>query len=180
MSCKIRRMVYKCTTNFFHFGMFFVHLRVNMRRMPMKISAIALVIWYFVSIVGFGIHTCSTTQRTFLTSFISGMTCEDIHPEDHCEESHHCSDKQCCSHHSEECEDCEDDFMALSITGTAHSSESDSFIGCHHGLAVCEMPVYESISISSSNPEVLKILLQPDSGFIVPGDVQSYLAIWRI
>jgi hypothetical protein len=70
--------------------------------------------------------------------------------------------------------------MALSITGTAHSSESDSFIGCHHGLAVCEMPVYENISILSSDLEVLNILSEPDSGHIVPGDVQSYLAIWRI
>ena len=159
--------------------MFFVHLRLRMRSMPMKISAIALVIWYIVSIIGFGVHTCRADQRSFITTFVSGMTCEDIHPEDHCADHHHCSDQECCSHHSDDCEDCEDDFMNLAITGTAHSSENDSFIGCHHGLAICEMPVYENISAALFDSEILK-LLQPDSGSVVPGDFQSFLSIWRI
>mgnify|MGYP003294115270 CR=1 FL=1 len=148
--------------------------------MPMKISAIALVIWYLVSIIGFGVHTCSTNQRSFVTTFVSGMTCEDIHPEDHCADSHDCADSDCCSHHPEECEDCEDDFMALSVTGTVQSSENDSHIGCHCGLALCEMPAYECISISSSEIGFLKIIPKPDSGLMIPGDVQSFLGIWRI
>ena len=182
-------MNYKCTTIFFHFRMFFVHLRVMLRNVPMKICAAVLAVWYLMSIIGFGVHTCMGSQRSFLTSFVSGITCEDIHPEHHCGEAHHCSGHHECHgctdrHESgmpeiESSPCCSDDFMVLSLTGTAPSSEDYSCSLCHcwHGPAEVSAA---SLHHLSKVQEINRTIQESDSGLPAPGDVQSVLGIWRI
>ena len=73
-----------------------------MKNLGTRIFAFLLVVWYSLSVIGFGVHTCSESNRSFLTNFISGVSCEDIHPADACKASC-CSShkhKNCCAHHS--------------------------------------------------------------------------------
>lgn len=182
-------MNYKCTTIFFHFRMFFVHLRVMLRNVPMKICAAVLAVWYLMSIIGFGVHTCMGSQRSFLTSFVSGITCEDIHPEHHCGEAHHCSGHHECHgctdrHESgmpeiESSPCCSDDFMVITLTGTEPSSENGCH-GCHCGQCPFAAELLSDIRCLSAKNEIYKIMPMPDSGLIAPGDVLSLLGIWRI
>ena len=147
-----------------------------MRNMPLKICAVLLAVWYLMSIIGFGVHTCMDSQRSFVTSFISGMTCEDVHPEHGCCHSH----EGCCSHHDEDEHEGEDDgsccsneYQALDLTGTP--SQDDD---CFHALYVAE-PVAQLLIIPM-DLNIIKYSHGPDSGPISPGDIQSVLGIWRI
>ena len=145
----------------------------------MKIRALALVLWYVISIIGFGVHTCGESQRSFLTSFVTGMTCEEAHSS----EPHDCHDGHCCSHaHEDEagCEDCEDEYMNLEVTGTPQSQEDDIQVECQTVSVLYDMPALADICAPSSNLHILRILSLPDSGLIASGDIQSVLGIWRI
>lgn len=168
---------------FFQIRMFFVHLRLMMRSLPIKICAVMLAIWYMMSIIGFGVHTCMGDQRSFVTTFISGMTCEDVHPEHHCHGDGECHD---CGHgqrsadlsfDSQPC--CSDDFVVLTITGTAPSSENDHG-ECHCGHCPIVTELLSDGHTSLVRSEINRMMSLPDSGLIVPGDVQSFLGIWRI
>lgn len=155
----------------------------------MKISAVVLAACYLMSIIGIGVHTCLDTERSFLTTFISGDACEDIHPEHHCGDSHHCcGEGEChdCDHEqgpgalsfdSQPC--CSDDFLVLTITGTVPSSEND-YSECHCGLCTSAAELSSGIHFNYSISEINRLISQPDSGCIVPGDVQSLLGVWRI
>lgn len=160
-----------------------------MRNVVMKISAVFLAACYLMSIIGFGVHTCLGTERSFLTTFISGDACEDIHPEHHCGDSHHCcGEGEChdCDHEqgpgalsfdSQPC--CSDEFLVLTITGTIPSSEND-YSECHCNLcnSIADLPYGGNFKHLRS--EINRIMSLPDSGVIVPGDFQSVLGIWRI
>ena len=50
-----------------------------MKNVLMKISAIALVIWYCLSIIGFDVHTCSETGDSFVHISFTSHSCHDIH-----------------------------------------------------------------------------------------------------
>lgn len=159
--------------------MFFVHLRLEMRSMSMKISALALVLWYVVSIIGFGVHTCGASQRSFLTSFVTGMTCEEVHAS----ESHDCECDHCCSHAHEnegDCEDCEDEYINLEVTGTPQPLENDIHVECQTMPVLYDAPAIADICTPALNLEILGIMSLPDSGLIASGDIQSVLGIWRI
>ena len=151
-----------------------------MRTMHLKICALALAVWYLVSIIGFGVHTCMASQRSFVTTIISGMNCEDIHPEHDSESSHHC-----CGHAEEgvslepaSC--CSEDFMVLEADATVPSNENDGYSGfsgsCGFHIGV---PLQADHKISSRY-EYKGLVPLPDSGLITPADVQSVLGIWRI
>lgn len=181
-----------------HLQMYYIFLSIQnvfctfapmMRNVPIKISAVVLAVWYLMSIIGFGVHTCMGSQRSFLTSFVSGITCEDIHPEHRCGGSGHCSGHDGCHDcgHGHEagipefgsapC--CSDDFMVITLTGTAPSSEND-FHGCHCGHCPFAAELPSDIRTLSAESGTHKINPKPDSGLIAPGDVQSVLGIWRI
>ena len=169
--------------------MFFVHLRLMVRNMFMKICAVMLAVWYLMTIIGFGVHTCMGSQRSFVTTFLSGVTCEDIHPDHHCTDSHHChGDGEChdCTHGQSACDVtfdsqpcCSDDFVVLEVTGTAPSSEND-FSDCHCGHCPFTAELVPDGHSYVEKSGFNKIMSLPDSGLIVPGDVQSVLGIWRI
>ena len=153
-----------------------------MRNVPIRICALALCIWYLVSIIGFGVHTCMGSQRTFVTTFVTGMTCEDIHPEHHCCCAGGChsacsNDKDGYSYGTSSC--CSDDFVVLSVTGTVTSSEND-FCGCCCGYCPLAAELPSGLHRLCLNSETHRIILPPDSGLLSSGDIQSVLGIWRI
>ena len=112
---------------------------------------------------------------------------QDIHPEHHCSSGHHCcgghQEHGCCGHtadsafESSSC--CSDDFVVLSLTGTAPSSEETGCCLCHCWHGPAEVSV-ASLHHLLSFQEINRIIQEPDSGVPAPGDVQSLLGIWRI
>lgn len=94
-----------------------------------KITALLLIVWYSMSIIGFGVHTCSGSGKSFIVTFVEGFACEDVHPE------HHCSKGSCCSHsHSDNDSDnhlcvkskacCSSDYQVLALTGTVSDEKN--------------------------------------------------------
>lgn len=73
-----------------------------MKGLGIKICALLLGIWYCFSIIGFDIHTCSASGNVFISTFVDGLTCADIHPEEHCGPSCHYSHEACC-HNEHSC-----------------------------------------------------------------------------
>ena len=61
--------------------MFFVTLHVDMKALLIKLSAMLMVLWYSMSIIGFDVHTCNGSGKSFIATFVSGTGCEDIHPD---------------------------------------------------------------------------------------------------
>ena len=174
--------------------MIFVTLHVGMKDRILRFSALLLMLWYCFSVIGFGIHTCRASDRSFVATFISGLTCADIHPEhecdkEHCSESavHHCcgsahADDECCrseedgmSLKQETC--CSNDYLVLSITGNLIDSEG-------HGTYLTDVISFPSISLVPSvfNQDLFLYRYHhiPDSGPGVHWDMQSLLNIWRI
>lgn len=107
-----------------------------MKMLMTKISAALLIVWYCMSIIGFGVHTCSGSGRTFVVSFAESTSCADIHPEHHCckgcaKESHCCQSE----HHSSESDEhctvdvrkcCSNEYQMILLSGCRSSVESDS------------------------------------------------------
>lgn len=68
------------------------------RNVLIRVSAIFVLIWYSLGIIGFNVHTCNARERSFIVSFLEDMSCESIHPSDHCGAEQACC--CCCSHHT--------------------------------------------------------------------------------
>ena len=164
-----------------------VNLQVVMKDIVMKISALLLALWYCISIVGFGLHVCRGTDRTYVSSFIEGTSCHDIHPEHNCGKGN-CNKGNCKSGHlhaheegtcieSESC--CTDEYKVLSVTcefpdnGNRHHVKClTSFIPyiCNpNDLLCCQSMRLRSIDVSG--------LLR---SIIVFADIQSAFSVWRI
>jgi hypothetical protein len=166
-----------------------------MKDRVLRFSALLLVIWYCFSVIGFGIHTCKASERSFVATFISGLTCADIHPEHKCDKGKCCShaSHDCCESHAHDggcCGDsaddgmslhspscCSNDYLALVITGCATDNEDLSDI----------MPDSVAFSVVNvvaddcqSNISSYKYRHKPESGPRLNADIQSLLNIWRI
>ena len=70
------------------------------RNVLIRISAIFVLVWYSLGIIGFNVHTCNARERSFIVTFLEDMSCESIHPSDHCGAEQTCC--CCCSHHTAE------------------------------------------------------------------------------
>lgn len=139
-----------------------------------KIVSALLMTWYCVSIIGFGIHTCSGSGRSYVAVFLTELSCEDIHPEHDCGHSH------CCSSGIGKASCCTNDFHVLSLTGTVghedgfnpHTYAQDHLICLNTDLEMSGCGFMQT-----ARRHIFKI---PDSGTPVHSDVQSLLNIWRI
>lgn len=165
--------------------MFFVHLQIEMKTVVLKISAFLMILWYCFSIIGFDIHTCKGSGETFVATFLSGMTCEDIHPEHRCSEGHCCasSHRTCCSHSGHECTSfenescCDDDIKVLILTGSRTDDDIRDYsasyeVHCSH--------VTPYVPVIVTVPDELQILYLHPGGLYGNSGRLSRLQVWRI
>ena len=152
-----------------------------MKKILIKGAAVMALVWYSLGIIGFDVHTCNASGRSFIATFVEGISCEDIHPGHGCGHEHH--DCTCGHHHSEEtvvsypqhC--CTDDYQALAITGsiTDPSRESGDLISlCFHCNADYIFAPAPKASVSLE-----RVSLWLDSRFRISCS-QALLSVWRI
>ena len=162
----------------------FVPLQIGMKNVVTSITAMLLVVWYSLSVIGFDVHTCSGSGRTFIATVISGTDCEDIHP------GHVKSPCRCCHHNEDDTDSdgegigtrpcCSDDWQMIVLTGVRTSEEHDHFDECSCGVCPCILDLHAEIIHSSIDVYGLRALYKPGSGDFVPLDVQRTYNIWRI
>lgn len=156
-----------------------------------KITAVLLVVWYLMSIIGFDVHTCSGSGQSFVVTFVEGFSCEDVHPEHRCTKDLCCSAEKdschshgCCHHHPEqECQlsaksCCSSDYQVLALTGTSLDERND---GGEQNLTVIIHTVYSDIfELGEHHTQLISHIPAPDFS---PGrmpDIQAVLGVWRI
>ena len=161
----------------------FVSLQAGMKNVLTSLTAMMLVIWYSLSVIGFDVHTCSGSGKSYIATVASGFSCEDIHPESHDHHAHAgCS---CCHSHESETTSqldkkpcCSDDFQVIVLTGVRSGQETD----IHDGpvsvqVDNCMVSAVQSLNAFYSG---LRAFYKPRSWDIVPRDVQVSYNIWRI
>ncbi len=165
--------------------------------MIIKILAIMLTVWYSMSIVGFDIHTCSGSGRSFVVTFIKGLTCEDVHPE------HSCNKASCCggSHSADLCSDCHsdhsdcpfcdgmsvkaksccsNDYQSLDLTGIPVSQDHEHFDECVCGFCPCIGFSACGLPEHYNENNLTAYIMGPDSGVGSACERQAALRVWRI
>lgn len=168
----------------------FVTLRIGMKKLGTKIFAALLVLWYLTGIIGFGMHTCNGSGRSFVVAFFEEMTCEDIHPEHSCGCGHdhaaccmagndgrcqHCdavafSARSCCS----------DDYIALDFSGILSEDNHRHYDECSCGSCPC-IPLHSSgITVNSEYLANTEYIPQSDTGVFMACDRQAVFSVWRI
>ena len=166
--------------------MFFVSLHPVMKKVVAQVSALLLVIWYSLSVIGFDVHTCSTSGETFVATSASGFSCEDVHPEHR--HHHGCRTGCACNKDSAEHDELSDsyakkscctvDYQVITLTGTrtddSHRDYSDLISSVAYAEAATDYSFFE-ISISGFDA-----FYKPRPGTIAPRDVQASYNIWRI
>ena len=170
----------------------FLTLQIGMKGLIIKMFAALLIGWYMMSIIGFGVHTCSESGKSFVVAFYEEMTCGEIHPEHSCDEAACCADKHvchgdCCSHETghdvlsvkaKSC--CSNDYQVLELTGTLVADDDryddlNAYEDCPYAaLASCEA------GFSTSWRTIIKYIQRPDSGSAQARNSQAVLAVWRI
>lgn len=148
-------------------------------------TALLLVVWYSLSVIGFDVHTCSTSGDTYIATVISGTECEDIHPE---------HTRKCCSccHHDDVPNDthdaeesvksgscCTDQWQMIDLTGLKTSDEKMDLSDYIYDSYVCGPQQYSddySLKILAHG----RALYKPDPGTLKCLDFQQIYSIWRI
>lgn len=161
----------------------------QMKGLMMKICAMLLALWYCMSIVGFDMHMCKASGRTFVTTFAEGITCDDIHPEHHCDHDCHnensCCHQEadCCGHNghensvsvdSEKC--CTDSYQAIVLTGCRAQDDGMDDFDCRYWPASYAYVLYDQ---ESFQPGIFNHS-DPDSWIPVPCDRCVTYGVWRI
>ena len=171
----------------------FVSLPIDMKNVLTSLAAMLLVIWYSLSVIGFDVHTCSSSGESYVTTVIGGTTCEDIHPEPH---KKACS---CCRHCHASCHDvraeetgktdgaamstrpcCSDDWQMIVLTGCKAQEKQEHFHECHCGCCPCISDMYAVHTCPVMDVYGPLTFYNPDSGSLALLDVQRSYNIWRI
>lgn len=152
-----------------------------MKQLTTKIAACIFTLWYCFSIIGFDVHTCNSSGQSFVSTFINGLSCDDIHPGHHCP---NCPDHECdCpgeAHHGDEISErcCSNNYIALSITGSrTDNNEHHHYDECHCGHCPCieDGPVLPASVLSPSS------VPHPDGADLLPRcPERSFLSVWRL
>lgn len=173
---------------------FFVFLQIMKKDVLIKLAALLLTVWYSMSIIGFDVHTCSGSDRSFVAGILTGRSCEDIHPEHMCSPFACCADghdhehvRTCCEDHSacafcdgvsiraKSC--CSNDYQVLSVAGTIPSDDqrNSDESGCFPVLVPYAPNSLSSLDFNLSGSYVH----EPGSG-LCRSDRQAALSVWRI
>lgn len=172
-------------------------MQIVKNNVHMRVTAALLTLWYCMSIIGFGIHTCSESGRSFIVTFIEGSACQDIHPEHSCDADLCCSAADhaapacSCGHdHEATCDDndepmfkmpscCTNDYQVLTLTGGGQDEGGQQrisdvqLISVQHVISEADI---HSLSVNSG----LRAHCFPDPWVHSRGDIQLYCNIWRI
>ena len=172
-----------------------------MKKFLMNISAALLVVWYCVSIIGFGVHTCISSGETFIASFADGVECADIHPEHHCcgasccFGSHHDHrEHSCCpaGHHEDPAEEhdapqaisspscCSNDYQAIVLSGCRSDYGSEDKHSFVKAFCPCVTDIPVSYIASARHHAEQTQFLEHDSGVLWPSDLLVTFGVWRI
>lgn len=171
----------------------FLTLHVGMKGLITKVFAALLVGWYLMGIIGFGVHTCSGSGKSFVVAFYEEMTCEEVHPE-------HGHAHDCCAHHHDtqsepadhgDCHFCDglcisaksccsNDYLALDLAGTIVQDDSRSSDGQSllQTPCICEMTC--DANCQTSLKRNIKYIHESESGHELLRDRQAVLSTWRI
>jgi hypothetical protein len=172
-----------------------LNFAAGMKNLSIRFLAALLVVWYSMSIIGFGVHTCLENNRSFLTSFVNGSTCEDVHPTKACgfsccskveQKSEH---KCCCAHHTIEHETtadgqkyeqtncCTNDYQQLDITGSGQDRGLELNVISLYSHVCCHIYLIADILTSHSANHSLRTLQDRCSHV---GELRPFLSVWRI
>jgi hypothetical protein len=158
-----------------------------MKKFLMNMSAALLVVWYCLSIIGFGVHTCTSSGETFIATFADGLECADIHPE------HHCCGASCClSEHHDPVEEhaasqaidakscCSNDYQAIVLSGCRTDNDSEDKYSFVKAFCPCVTEIPVSLIASARYHAEHVQFLEHDSGVLSPGDLCATFGVWRI
>ena len=155
-----------------------------MKKVVLKYISALLAVWYCMSIIGFDIHSCTVTGNTFVNSILSGITCDDIHPEhDCCGHGGCCQPHKCCgcetpaadtSLDNEDC--CTNDIEVLDSEVVASSDDDNTGKVCASSLFAFVENDYSTHLYAA----VQQVPFLPDSWSWKKPDKQAVLNIWRI
>lgn len=135
-----------------------------------------MAVWYCMSIIGFDVHSCNTTGNIFVNSVLSGITCDDIHPEHDCSgHSSCCHSHKCCDHQTED--DCCTNEIEVLDSESIMASEDDA-----SALFITDVAVSFLVNdYELHNASVLaQLFYYPDPGNVKMPDQQAVLNVWRI
>ncbi len=159
-----------------------------MKNVILKIFAILLTVWYSMSIIGFNVHTCSGSGRSFVVTFIDGVTCEDIHPDHVCSKVSCCSDRYhdhcACGGHDgvsfgpQSC--CSSDYQVLALTGTLSQNDHEHFDECACGSCPCVGFAVCGAPLLPDEYNFIAYIHAPDPGVASACERQASLSVWRI
>ncbi|MBQ8838650.1 MAG: hypothetical protein IJ005_04950 [Bacteroidales bacterium] len=154
-----------------------------------KLFSVLLTLWYIISIIGFDLHICGCSGEKYVSSFLTGISCEDIHPEHM--QLHDCTDvDDCCSHHHkghghherEQVADspcCTDDYQVLLLTGERVDVSNKFSDSCHCGHCAF-LPCMVHIPVQHSLSDIRSRKIVSDCGFFRPYDLLSSYGVRRI
>lgn len=170
-----------------------------MKNVITSLTAMLLVIWYSLSVIGFDVHTCSGSGETYVVTVLGGTTCEDIHPE-HRKEACSCCYHRYVSHQTIEVDEvettagienisgaevatrpcCSDDWQMIVLTGCKAQEKQEHFDECHCGCCPCISNMYAVHTCPVMEVYGPLTFYNPDSGSLALLDVQRSYNIWRI
>ena len=147
-----------------------------MKSMFLKYISALLAVWYCMSIIGFDVHSCTSTGNIFVNSVLGGITCDDIHPDHDC--SGHgscCKSHKCCDHKTED-DCCTDEIEVLDSESVLTSDDDVCFLCGSEPVAAALFASYDL------QPDFFRaeILYHPDPEYLKAPDQQAVLGIWRI
>ena len=155
-----------------------------MKERLLRISALMLLIWYCFSVIGFNVHTCRASGDSFVTTVLTGITCEDIHPEHTCCAGYcksGCSSS--CHHHEHETayktdgKCCSDDYHMLLLTGSV-SDDDRHEDGLSASFSFCSLSGHPADDLRYAYD---RNRIRPPVPDIVSGrSIRPFLSIWRI
>ena len=165
--------------------MFFVHLQIGMKKVFTSVAAVLLGLWYLLSVIGFDVHTCTSSGETFIATVASGFSCEDIHPSKHMHNS--CSLGCACRHQEPEKSEsdssfgmkscCSDDFQMIFLTGTPVSG-NDNLLTVLTGHFVILADSIEAQRLAGLS--CVSVFHKPRSWIGLLPDLQASYSVWRI
>lgn len=168
---------YYILSDFLLVGRFFVFLQIGMKKVSATICTMLLLLCYCLSIIGFDLHTCRASERTFFAMYVNEDRCSEIHPD-------HCCGESCCHHHESSDEGeawetqrcCTDSYHVIQITGGNQDKGFRYYDTCQlFHFPILHVPSCQDICIGTY--EKYQNLHTVD---IVQSDPQVTLNIWRL